>query len=156
MALCCHPPPNLLTVCPTHVLRCRHTTSARPQLKVSSHRRSAQTLLTPACPAGFCGYNPSTILARAHLKLCHKPGSVQAASRGQHHFKVTPASGRGEINHTHTSQTVSLAAGLEQRAGLTAGPTHQQWLFRGQKRESVLRFSATTFLANAWSDSTQA
>ena len=110
------------------------------------------------CPAPSC-YGRSalsnTLLARTHAKKCHKPVSMQATQQQykQHYSQVTPASGREREITTHTSQTVSLAEGWRQTAGLTAGPAHQRKLLRGQHRESTLPFGATASLANAWSDS---
>lgn len=62
--------------------------------------------------------------------------------------------GRGKIV-THNSQTAESPVGWGQTTGRSVFHTHQEKLLRGHNKGHVLRFGATTFLENAWSDSTR-
>ena len=67
---------------------------------VNTHHLAANTAcLTPAFSCGPAHFN--TASAGVHPKLCHKPGSIQAALMGQHHPKRTPVPGSGVEKHIH-------------------------------------------------------
>ena len=106
------------------------------------------------CPVSthFCGSDPSDmLLARAHPKQYHQPGSLWTASiRPSTTSKWLLPREEGQIT-THSKRTAVSAVGLGHTVWLQAVPTNECIL--GQNKESTLQFGASAFefLANAWS-----
>lgn len=125
---------SLLTVCPNPTFSWRHTPPAR-----------LASVWAAAVPLKHAlGQSPAKAVPQQHA---NRP------DRGQHHSKVAPALGEGNIT-THTYLTAPLW--WEETSDLTTDTIHQWKPLRGQRRESDLQFGAPTSLANAWSDLTQA